>query len=217
MSAHGITSVLSNTISPSTGALISRSGPEMPTHSDESTLSHRSASGGQKLPGLASVMVALLLALSGVLLAGSPADAASDRALKSVRYDMCVYAYGDPLEDLYSKACSTTPAKYGNWSTTLAGYYNNHPLWILTRQGGSCLGVLGSAASNYLYSSCAPANSRNVWEVFMTSSGRYVLKSFGAYRTWGQHKCLTFAAASGSGSVRLGACNLSSTSDQIFR
>jgi hypothetical protein len=166
---------------------------------------------------LSGGFAAILLVLGVFLAFAAPAQAASYRDLKSVRYASCLYAYGDPLEDLYTKACSTTPAKYGNWSTTLAGYYNNHPLWILTRQGGSCLGVLGTASSNYLYSSCVPANSRNVWEVFTTGSGRYVLKSFGAYRLWGQHRCLTFAAASGSGSVRLGACNLTGTSDQIFR
>lgn len=171
----------------------------------------------RRLPVMSGVVAAILLAVGVLLSAAAPAQAASYRDLKSVRYGSCLYAYGDPLEDLYAKACSTTPAKYGNWSTTLAGYYNNHPLWIIKRQGGSCLGVLGTASSNYLYSSCVPANSRDVWEVFTTGSGRYVLKSFGAYRSWGQHTCLTFAAAGGSGSVRLAACNLASTTDQIFR
>lgn len=169
-----------------------------------------------RFPAFAAI-AAILLTLGATLAIAAPAQAASYRDLKSVRYGTCLYAYGDPLEDIYSKKCSTTPAKYGNWSVTLAGYHNNHPLWIIKRQGGTCLGVLGTASSNYLYSSCSPTGSRNVWEVFTTSSGRYVLKSFGAYQSWRQHKCLNFTAASGTGSIRLGACSLTSTAGQIYR
>ncbi|WP_199512199.1 hypothetical protein [Nucisporomicrobium flavum] len=171
----------------------------------------------RRFPIIASVLAALMLVGAAVVAGAGPAQAASYRDIKSVRYGNCFYAYGDPLEDLYLQKCSTTPAKYGNWSVTLAGYYNNHPLWILKRQGGSCLGVLGNAASNYLYVSCSPTNSRNVWEVFTTSSGRYVLKSFGAYQSWGQHKCLTFPTSGGIESVRLGACSLTSTANMIYR
>ena len=145
-------------------------------------------------------------------LVSSQAQAVSYRDLKSVKYGKCLYAYSDPLEDIYLTSCSQTPAKYGNWAVTNAGYYNNHPLWILRREGGTCLGVDGTAADNYLFSSCRPTGSRNVWEVF-TTQGRYVLKSFGTYQTWRQHKCLTFA----TGYARLGACNLTSTGDQIYR
>ena len=177
----------------------------------------RNAKIGSRRRPLIHLAVALLLVLSGSLLAASPAHAAGYRDLKSVRYNACFYAVGDPLEDLYLKPCTATPAKYGNWKTTLAGYHNNHPLWIIQRQAGPCLGVLGTASSNYLYMSCSPTSSRNVWEVFTTSSGRYVLKSFGAWKSWGQHKCLTFPQAGGSGSVRLGACSLTSTNGQIYR
>ncbi len=84
---------------------------------------------------------ALLLALCAAVLAASPAHAASYRDVKSVRYGTCLYAYGDPLEDIYLKRCDTKPAQYGNWSVTSVGYYNNHQLWVLTRQKGRCLGV----------------------------------------------------------------------------
>lgn len=160
---------------------------------------------------------ALLLALCAAALTASPAHAASYRDLKSVRYGTCLYAYGDPLEDIYLKKCDTKPAKYGNWSVTNVGYYNNHKLWVLKRQNGSCLGVGGNASTNYLYSTCNPKGSKNVWEVFPTKSGRYVLKSFGAHQSWGQHKCLTFTGPYGGGRPQLGACSLVSTADQIYR
>ena len=163
------------------------------------------------------VVIAALIAAVLPLLGATPAQAASYRDLKSVRYGTCFYNYGDPLEDLYLKRCNTTPAKYGNWAVTNAGYYNNHPLWIVKRQGGSCLGVLGNASHNYLYMSCSPTNSSNVWEVFTTSSGRRVLKSFGAYQRWGQHKCLTFNGPYGGGKPQLGSCSLTSTAAQIYK
>ncbi len=160
---------------------------------------------------------ALLLALCAALLAAVPAHAASYRDLKSVRYGTCLYAYGDPLEDIYLQRCDTKPAKYGNWKVTNVGYYNNHQLWVLTRQKGWCLGVGGNATANYLYSECEPKGSKNVWEVFTTKTGRYVLKSFGAYQSWGQHKCLTFNGPYGGGRPQLGTCSLIATADQIFR
>ncbi|GAB1644068.1 hypothetical protein [Krasilnikovia sp. MM14-A1259] len=163
-------------------------------------------------------MTAVLAALGGGLLAASPAHAVSYRDLKWVQYNSCVYAYGDPLEDIYLKRCNTTPAANGNWSVTVLGNHNNHALWVLTRQGGTCLGVDGDAKYNYLYSSCDPQGSKNVWEVFPTTYGvdpvrtSYVLKSFGAFQSWGVHKCLTFADR-----PKLGACSTSSTSDMIYR
>lgn len=175
------------------------------------------------LSKLLRVMTAILVALGAGLLAASPASAVTYRDLKSVQYSTCVYAYGDPLEDIYAKKCTTTPAANGNWTVTNVGYYNNHALWTLKRQGGTCLGVLGTAASNYLYSSCAATNSRNVWEVFPTTYGvdpvhkSYVLKSFGAYQSWGKHKCLTFNGPGGSNRPQLGACSTTSKYDMIFR
>ena len=160
---------------------------------------------------------ALLLALCAVVLAAAPANAASYRDLKSVRYGTCLYAYGDPLEDIYLKKCTTKPAQYGNWSVTNVGYYNNHPLWVLKRQKGDCLGVGGNATTNYLYSTCNPQGSKNVWEVFTTKTGRYVLKSFGAHQSWRQHKCLTFNGRYGGGKPQLGACSLTNTAPQIYR
>ena len=160
---------------------------------------------------------ALLLALCAAVLAASPAHAASYRDVKSVRYGTCLYAYGDPLEDIYLERCDTKPAQYGNWSVTNVGYYNNHQLWALTRQKGRCLGVGGTASSNYLYSTCNPKGSKNVWEVFKTKTGRYVLKSFGAYQSWGQHECLAFNGPHGRGRPQLGACSLTSTDDQIYK
>lgn len=165
---------------------------------------------------IASAM-ALLLASCAALLAVSPAHAASYRDLKSVRYGYCFYAYGDPLEDLFLKKCNTKPAKYGNWAVTRVGYYNKHPLWVLKRQGGRCLGIGGEASYHYLYSSCSAKGSRNVWEVFTTKTGRYVLKSFGAHQSWGRHTCLTFNGRYGASKPQLGACSLTSTVDQIYR
>lgn len=196
-------------------AAIADAAAELPRH-DKTISSTRIAIRVRRgIPVL--LIIAALVAAVLPLLGATPAQAASYRDLKSVRYGNCFYAYGDPLEDLYLQRCNTTPAKYGNWTVTNAGYYNNHPLWIVKRQGGSCLGVLGNASNNYLYMSCSPTNSSNVWEVFTTRSGRYVLKSFGAYQRWGQHKCLTFPSNAGTGSVRLGACSLTSTADQIYK
>jgi hypothetical protein len=174
-------------------------------------------------PKLARTVLAILVALGAGLVAESPANAVSYRDLKSVKYNRCIYAYGDPLEDIYSKSCSTTPAANGNWSVTNVGYHNNHPLWVLTRQGGTCLGIGGTASSNYLYSACTTSGSKNVWEVFSTTIGAdpviksYVLKSFGAYQSFGQHKCLTFDGAKGNDRPQLGACNTSSKADMIYR
>ncbi|MEU4243102.1 hypothetical protein [Actinoplanes sp. NPDC026619] len=169
-------------------------------------------------PMLAGVLAALTLLVSAALTAATPAQAAvSYRDLKSIRYGTCVYAYGDPLEDTYLKGCSTTPAMYGNWQVVVEGSYNNHPLWVVRRQSGNCLGVGGNASSSYIYVSCSTGTYSDWWEVFTTSTGRYVLKSYGAWRHWGQHKCLTFAASGGSGSVKLGSCSLTSTADMIYR
>jgi hypothetical protein len=163
------------------------------------------------------LVIAAVVAATLPLLGATPAKAATYRDLKSVKYGTCLYNYADPLEDIYLKPCSTTPAKYGNWQAVSEGSYNGHPLWALRRQSGNCLGVRGSSSSNYLYVSCTTSNWNDWWEVFTTSTGRYVLKSYGAWRSWGQHKCLTFAAAGGTGSARLGACSLTSTTDQIYK
>lgn len=160
---------------------------------------------------------AVLLALCACLAVASPAQAASYRDLKSVRHNLCFYAYGDPLEDLFLKNCNTKPVRYGNWAVTRVGYYNNHPLWVLKRQKGSCLGVLGMASSRpYLYSSCDPKGSANVWEVFTTKYGKKVLKSFGAYQSGGKHLCLTFDGHQNR-RPQLGACSLTSTAGQIYK
>lgn len=156
--------------------------------------------------------IGALLAVTGGLVVASPAQAASYRDLRSVRWGTCVYAYGDPLEDIYLRSCRTTPAKYGNWQIVNVGNHNNHPLWVLRRQGGTCLGVFGDARSQYLYSTCNAVGSKNVWEVF-TTKGRYVLKSFGAYQSWRQHRCLTFQYAD----PRLGSCSLTDTIAQIYK
>jgi len=170
---------------------------------------------GKSAP-IARAAVALLALVAGLVVA-SPAQAAGYRDLKSVRYGTCVYAYADALEDIYLKRCSTTPAKFGNWTTVNVGYYNNHPLWVIRRQSGTCLGIAGTASGPYLYSACLTTGSKNVWEVFTTTSGRYVLKSFGAYQSWRQHKCLTFGGPMGGGRPQLGSCNLTSTVDQIYK
>jgi hypothetical protein len=155
----------------------------------------------------------IALVMLGVAVAiASPAHAAGYRDLKNVRYGSCLYAYSDPIEDLYQKRCTTKPAKYGNWAVTNAGYYNGHQLWILRRQGGTCLEVGGSTNYIYLRSGCDAVGSKNVWEVF-PANGRYVLKSFGAYKTWGQHKCLNFTG----NRPHLAACSLTSTTTQIYR
>ena len=166
---------------------------------------------------------ALLLVIAAVvaavlpLLGATPAQAATYRDVKSVKYGTCLYNYGDPLEDIYLKKCSTTPAKYGNWRVVVEGSYNKHPLWVLRRESGNCLGVLGDSRYNYLYVSCTTSNWNDWWEVFTTSDGRYVLKSYGAWRSWGQHKCLTFDGPSGAGDPQLGACSLTSTADKIYK
>jgi hypothetical protein len=175
------------------------------------------------LSKLAKVAVVVLVALGAGLLVESPANAVSYRDLKSFKYNRCVYAYGDPLEDIYLKNCSTTPLANGNWSVTNVGYHNNHKLWVLKRQGGTCLGVGGNATNNYLYSSCTATGSLNVWEVFNTTYGvdpvrkTYVLKSFGAFQSWGKHKCLTFDGTYGNSDPQLGACNTSAKADMIYR
>jgi len=166
-------------------------------------------------PGHALVMVIAAVVAATTLLAGAPpAHAASYRDIKSVAYGLCLYAYGDPLEDIYLKRCTTQPAKYGNWAVTLVGYHNNHQLWVLRRQSGACLGVDGNATYNYLYSTCDA--TRNVWEVFATS-GRYVFKSFSAFQYWHIHTCLTFNGRMGGARPQLGACSLTSTADQIYK
>src|SRR4051794_28555005 len=155
--------------------------------------------------------LAAIAVLAGVgVYVASPAQAAAYRDIKSVSYNLCFYAYGDPLEDLYLKRCNTTPAANGNWQVTNLGVKNNHPLWSLKRQGGSCIGVLGTAGSNYLYQSCNA--NRNVWEVF-TVDGHYVLKSLSAYQLWGQHKCMSFAGQR----PRLATCNTADRLQHVYR
>ena len=167
-------------------------------------------------PVLAAI-AAVLVAFIAAVVAASPAQAASYRHLKSVRYGVCAYNRGDPLEDFRNQKCGSKPTADGNWSVTLVGYYNNHPLWVLHKQAGSCLGVLGNPHQDpYLYMSCAATGSRDVWEVFTTSSGRYVLKSFGAYMTWGVHRCLNFNGKYGS-RPQLAGCSLTSTTDMIYK
>ena len=170
----------------------------------------------RKLTPVASA-AAVLLALCASLVVASPAQAVSYRDLKSARYGSCHYAYSDPVEGHFLERCSTTPARYGNWAITRVGYYNNHPLWVLKRQKGTCLGVGHSSGIVYLHSSCNPKGSKNVWEVFTTASGRYVLKSFGAYQSWRRHSCLNFNGADGGAKPQLGACSLTSTVGQIYR
>jgi hypothetical protein len=168
--------------------------------------------------------IALAVMVTGAGLAtASSAGAASFRDIKSVKYNRCLYAYGDPLEDIYDKNCNTTPAQFGNWSVVNVGSYNRHALWFLRRQNGTCLGVSGTAENNYLYSTCDAKGSKNVWEVFPTTAGvdpvvkTYVLKSFGAFQSWGQHKCLTFSGPMGIDEPQLGACSTTSTADMIYR
>jgi hypothetical protein len=160
-----------------------------------------------------TALIATVIVAASVV--ATPAHAATYRDLKSVRYGACFYAYGDPLLDLYLKPCNTKPAQYGNWTVTVAGSYNNHPLWVVRRQNGKCLGIIGDAKSGHLYSTCSAKGYRNVWEVFNTS-GRIVLKSFGAFRTWGTHRCLTFDRSS-QPAPRLGACSLTNVANQIYR
>ncbi|MFF5085446.1 hypothetical protein ACFY36_51115 [Actinoplanes sp. NPDC000266] len=200
-----------------TGTAVLPAARFMPAYADTTRSSEPPAgSPRRRLTIFAQIATVLMLLAGATLVAASPAQAVSYRDIKSVRYGRCVYAVGDALEDIYLYSCTAKPAKFGNWQTTLVGYYNGHPLWTLKRQGSSndCLGVLGDASSNYLYMYCQAAYARNVWEVFKTSSGHYVLKSFGAFRSWNQHKCLTFP---GPGAVRLGRCDLVSTVDQIYR
>ena len=156
--------------------------------------------------------LALVLVGAGLSVASSPAQAVSYRDLRFAHHPYCVYAGPDPVEGFYFTRCTATPAKYGNWSVTLAGYHNSHPLWILRRQGGKCLGVGGSASSSYLYQNCTAAGSKNVWEVFLVKNNRMVLKSFGAYQSWRQHKCLVH-----SQQPQLGPCSLVSASTLINR
>lgn len=167
---------------------------------------------------LALAAVAVLIALMTAIVAASPAEAASYRHLKSVRYGTCAYNRGDPLEDFRNQSCGSQPTADGNWSVTLVGYYSNHPLWVLHKQAGSCLGVLNNQGERdpYLYMSCSPTGSRDVWEVFTTSSGRYVLKSFGAYMSWGVHRCLNFNGEFGY-RPQLGGCSLASTTDMVYK
>jgi hypothetical protein len=172
--------------------------------------------GGAPYSNQIGYIVAATIAACLVLIGAAPAQAASYRGIRSVEYGSCVYAYSDPLEGIYLKKCTTTPATNGHWTVTVIGFHNNHQLWALKRQSGTCLGVGGTAANNYLYSSCTVTGSRNVWEVFPTS-GRYVLKSFGAYQSWGQHRCLTFSGSRGGGRPQLGTCSLTSVTDQIYK
>jgi len=166
------------------------------------------------MPALAAV-AAVLVALLAAIASASPAQAASYRNLKSVRYGVCAYNRGDPLESFRNQKCGSTPAASGTWQPTLVGYYNDHPLWVLHRKAGSCLGVLGGK-NPYLYMSCGAKGSLDVWEVFTTSTGRYVLKSFGAYMTWGVHRCLVFNGPYGY-RPQLGSCSLTSTTDEIYK
>jgi hypothetical protein len=164
-----------------------------------------------------AAIAAVLLCAVAVIVAGSPAQAASYRHLKSVRYGVCAYNRGDPLEDFRNQTCGSKPAAAGNWSVTLVGYYNYHPLWVLHRQAGSCLGIEGNPGDDpQLYMTCSPRGSDNVWEVFTTSSGRYVLKSFGAFQTYHRHRCLNFNGQFGY-RPQLAGCSLTSSSDMIYK
>jgi hypothetical protein len=164
-----------------------------------------------------AVIAAMLLCALAVIAVGSPAQASGYRHLKSVRYGVCAYNRGDPLEDFRNQTCGSKPAAAGNWSVTLVGYYNNHPLWVLHRQAGSCLGIEGNPGDDpELYMTCSPLGSDNVWEVFTTSSGRYVLKSFGAFQTYHVHRCLNFNGLFGY-RPQLAGCSLTSTSDMIYK
>jgi hypothetical protein len=159
---------------------------------------------------LAQIFAAMVV-ISGVgVIVAPPAQAVAYRDIKSVSYNLCFYAYGDPLEDLYLKNCSTTPAANGNWQVTNLGYHNNHPLWSLKRQGGTCIGVGGTASSNYLYQTCNA--QRNVWEIF-TVSNHYVLKSLSAYQQWGQHRCMSFAGQRPT----LATCNTADRLQHIYK
>jgi hypothetical protein len=165
-----------------------------------------------------SAIVALAASL---MIAASPASAASYRDLRSVKYGTCLYAVNNQTAGLVQRTCNAKPARYGNWQVVNAGYYNDHRLWILQRQGGTCLSVggysFGRVTERYLQSYCVTTGSRDVWEIFPTSNGRYVVKSFGAYQSWGVHVCLTFAGSSGSDRPQLGSCSLTSTAAQIYR
>jgi hypothetical protein len=94
---------------------------------------------------------------------------------------------------------------------------------MVRRQGGTCLSVDGTANYSYLYSACITAQSKNVWEIFPTTVSAdpviksYVLKSMGAFKSWNQHKCLTFDGTFGAGRPQVGACNTSNSVDMIYR
>lgn len=164
------------------------------------------------------VAAAIMLALGAALVAAGPAQAVTYRDIKSVKYNRCFFAPGDPLEDLYLYACNHTPAAPGNWVATGHGSYNGHPLWTLTNQYKTrCLGVFGTASSNYLNMSCSTGTFADYWEVFTTADGRYVFKSYGAYRRWGQHKCLTFPYSGGTGSVKIGSCSLTNAANKVYK
>lgn len=167
---------------------------------------------GRSLVHVIAATVAATMLLFG---AAVPAEAASYRDIRSVRYGSCLYVYGDPLEDIYLRGCATTPAANGNWKVVPVGSYNRHPLWVLMRQGGTCFGTRGTRSSYYLYSTCD--SSLDQWEVFTTSNGHLVLKSLSAYLNWGIHTCLTFDGRLGGRRPQLGACSLTSTLDQIYK
>ncbi|XVV10924.1 hypothetical protein ACQP2X_39715 [Actinoplanes sp. CA-131856] len=153
---------------------------------------------------------------TALILTGSfttPAHAASYWQIKSVRTGTCLYSYPDRVAGFALKPCSTAPVQYGRWSVTNVGSYNRHSLWQIRRHSADCLGVEGRTDDLDLYRwPCSALGSRVVWEVFSVGNGRIVLKSFGAFRTWGQHRCLDFTYSS----PLLGACSLTSTTKQIY-
>ena len=160
---------------------------------------------------------ALLLALCAAVLAASPAHAAQlpRREISALRH-LPPRLRRSPRRHLPRKMQHQAPSTATGLSPTSATTYN-HQLWTLTQQKGPCLGLGGTASSKYLYSTCNPKGSKNVWEVFKTKTGRYVLKSFGTYQSWGQHKRLTFNGPHGRGRPQLGACSHTSTDEQIYK
>jgi len=135
------------------------------------------------------------------------ASAADARRHQVREHNLCFYAYGDPLEDLYLKNCSTTPAANGNWQVTNLGNHNDHPRWSLKRQGGTCIGVSGRPART------RPATRRGTSGRSSPSANHYVLKSFSAYQQWGQHRCMSFAGQRPT----LATCNTGDRLQHIYK
>lgn len=127
------------------------------------------------------VVALAVVALTVMLTAGAPAQAAAVRQLKTVKDGTCVRPYGNA--DVRAQNCSTKPTKARDWRVIVVGRLNGHPVWQLKNVNtGKCLARSGTTGLGVPYSQSCSLGANTYWEVFTITSGSkataIVLKSF---------------------------------------